>query len=171
LHQFNEFAGQTEGHGLGENNDIYLDEHSMEFSDDFEPVSQTASGYRDSTGGWGFYYLNMTRALMDIFYQKDNNSTLMAALISKVSAQSIKLDWSVVGVMPKSFTVVIGDKVIFKEISAMTCEIPVQALSKGTYAITITANDVHTHYALSKTEFDEMVEKPLPVIVNLIVKL
>ena len=171
LHQFNEFAGQTEGHGLGKNHDIYLDEHSMEFSDDFEPVSPTASGSRDSTGGWGFYYLNMTRALMDIFRNKDNNSTLLAASITEVSDKTIKLNWSVAGEIPKSFTVTIGNKVIYKEISVLTCEIPVQSLSKGEQTITIIANDVHTHYALSETEFDDVLEKPIPVNVNLTFKL
>ncbi len=170
LHQFNEFAGQTEGHGLGKNHDIYLDEHSMEFSDDFEPVSPTASGSRDSTGGWGFYYLNMTRALMDIFRNKDNNSTLLAASITEISDKTIKLNWSVAGEIPKSFTVTIGNKVIYKEISVLTCEIPVQSLSKDVQTITIIANDVHTHYALSKTEFDDVLEKPIPVNVNLTFK-
>jgi len=171
LHQFNEFAGQSEGHGLGKNHDIYLDEHSLEFSDDFEPVSLTASGSRDSTGGWGFYYLNMTHALMDVFYEKDNNSTLLAATISKVTDQSITVNWSVAGVIPESFTVMIENQVISKAFTGTTCEIPVQGLPKGIKTITITANDVHTHYALSKTEFDEIVEKPLPVSVNLMVKL
>jgi len=53
----------------------------------------TTSGYRDSIGGWGFYYINMTRALMDIFNKKDQNSTLLAAYISKKSDQSIKLQY------------------------------------------------------------------------------
>lgn len=171
LHQFNEFAGQTEGHGLGKNHDIYLDEHSMEFSDDFEPVSLTAAGMRDKTGGWGFYYLNMTRALMDIFYNKDKNSTLMAATIASVSDKSIKLNWSVVGRRTKSFTVTIDNKVFFNDISGLSCEIPVQGLSKGHHIITITANGVQTRYALSKTEFDEIAEKPLPVKVNLSVNI
>ena len=171
LHQFNEFAGQAEGQGQGQNHDIYLDENSMELSDDFEPVSLTASGSRDISGGWGFYYLNMTRALMDIFNEKDQNSTLMAAYITKVSDQSIKLQWSVAGEIPKSFDVSVDDKPLLKSISGLTCEIPVKGLSKGSHTITIKANDVHTHYALSKTEFDETAEIPLPVKVNLSVKL
>lgn len=171
LHQFNEFAGQSEGHGLGKNHDIYLDEHSIEFSDDFEPVSLTAAGARDKTGGWGFYYLNLTRALMDIFHNKDNNSTLLAATISEVPGKSVKLNWSVAGEIPQSFTVSVGDKVRFKEITGMSCEIPVQELSKGINTITITANGVQTHYALSKTEFDQTLEKPLPVNVKLTFKL
>jgi len=171
LHQFNEFAGQPEGHGQGKNHDIYLDEHSIEFSDDFEPVSLTAPGMRDNKGGWGFYYLNMTRALMDIFHKKDQNSTLLAAYISKISDQSIKLQWSVAGEIPKSFDVAVDDKYLLKGISGNSCNIPVKGLSKGNHTITISANNVHTHYALSKTEFDEISEKPLPVKVDLSLKL
>jgi len=167
LHQFNEFAGQSQGHGLGKNHDIYLDEHSIEFSDDFEPVSLTAPGCRDKTGGWGFYYLNLTRALMDIFHNKDHNSTLMSALISEVSDKSIKLKWSVAGKIPKSYTVSIGTKVFYNKIKGMACIIPVQELSKGIQTITITANEVQTFYPLSKTAFDEIAEKPLPVTITL----
>ncbi|MBE0655043.1 MAG: hypothetical protein IH594_14675, partial [Bacteroidales bacterium] len=171
LHQFNEFAGQGIGHGYGPNKDIYLDEYSMEFSDDIEPVSLTAPGLRDSTGGWGFYYLNMTRALMDIFRNKDQNSTLLAANIREISDKSINLDWSVTGVIPESYTIKIEDEVFLNEISEMSCEIPVEALSNGFNAITITANDVHTYYALSKTEFDEIPKDPMPVECSLIVEI
>ena len=170
LHQFNEFAGQSEGHGLGKNHDIYLDEYSMEFSDDFEPVSLTASGSRDKTGGWGFYYLNMTHALIDVFRNKDNHSTLLAATILEVSDTLIKVKWSVAGKLPKSYTVAIGNKVIYNQITGMTCDIPVQGLSRGVQTITITANEMHTYYPLSKTEFDEIPEKPLPVTVKLTIK-
>jgi hypothetical protein len=171
LHQFNEFAGQPEGKGQGKNHDIYLDEHSIEFSDDFEPVSLTAAGLRDNKGGWGFYYLNLTRELMDIFNGKDQNSSLLAAYVAKVSDQSITLQWSVAGEVPKSFDVSVDDKALLKNITGTTCEIPVKGLSKGDHTITITANNVHTHYALSKTEFDEIAEKPLPVKVDLAVNL
>ena len=171
LHQFNEFAGQAEGQGLGKNHDIYLDENSMELSDDFEPVSPSASGYRDKSGGWGFYYLNMTRALMDVFRQKDHNSTLLAAFAKEVSDKTIKLSWSVTGEIPKSYTVAIGEKEIFKNILESNCEIPVAGLSKGIHLITITANNVHTHYALSYTELDEIDNKELPVKVIIKVNL
>jgi len=171
LHQFNEFAGQPEGHGLGENHEIYLDEHSMEFSDDFEPVSMTAAGLRDKTGGWGFYYLNMTKALMDIFNEKDMNSTVMAAYISEKTDQSVKITWSVIGKVPENYTVMVGDKVLFKDLTGAACEIPVQELSKGSNTVTITANGVKTHYALSKTEMDQISDTPLPVEVKLSVKI
>jgi hypothetical protein len=171
LHQFNEFAGQTEGHGMGENHDIYADEYSMEFSDDFEPVSLTAAGLRDKTGGWGFYYLNMTKALMDVFNEKDMNSTVMAANISEKTEQSVKITWSVIGRDPANYTVSIGEKVLFKELTDVICEIPVKELSKGQNTVTIKANGVNTRYKLSRTEMDQVSETPLPVEVKLSVNL
>lgn len=167
LHQFNEFAGQSEGHGLGPDHDIYLDEHSMEFSDDFEPVSLTAPGSRDKTGGWGFYYLNMTRALIAVFRNNDHQSTILAASITEVSDTLIKVKWAAAGKVPKSFTVAVGDKVFYNKITGMACHIPVQGLSKGRQTITITANEAHTCFPLSESSFDELSEKPLPVSVNL----
>jgi len=171
LHQFNEFAGQSEGHGLGANHDIYLDEHSIELSDDFEPVSLTAPGSRDSSGGWGFYYMNVTHALMDIFRGKDHHSTLLAASVEKVTNKSIKLKWSVSGETPKNYTVSIGDKPILEKISGLTYEISVEGLAKGEQNITITANGVHTHYKLSKTELDDISVDPLPAEVKLTIML
>jgi len=125
LHQFNEFAGQPEGHGLGVNHDIYLDEYSIEFSDDFEPVSLTAAGFRDSSGGWGFYYLNLTRALMDVFHDKSGKSTVLAATVDEINNNSIKLSWSVAGEQPKSYTVKISNNIVFEGIDAKGCEIPI----------------------------------------------
>jgi len=171
LHQFNEFAGQPEGHGLGVNHDIYLDEYSIEFSDDFEPVSLTAAGFRDSSGGWGFYYLNLTRALMDVFHDKSGKSTVLAATVDEINNNSIKLSWSVAGEQPKSYTVKISNNIVFEGIDAKGCEIPVQGLSKGIHTITLTANDAHTYYPLSKTEFDDVAANPLPAEVILTVKL
>lgn len=171
LHQFNEFAGQPEGHGLGENHEIYLDEHSMEFSDDFEPVSLTAPGLRDKTGGWGFYYLNMTKALMDVFNETDMNSTIMAANISEKTSESVRITWSVIGKDPANYTVSVGEKVLFEDLTGVTCEIPVKELSKGLNTVTITANGVNTRYRLSRTEMDQISDTPLPVEVNLSINL
>ena len=61
LHQFNEFTGQG-SHGYGPDKDIFVDSYSVEYSDDYEPVSLTAPGFRGDNGGWGFYYLNLTEA-------------------------------------------------------------------------------------------------------------
>ena len=77
LHQFNEFTGQG-SHGYGPDKDIFVDSYSVEYSDDYEPVSLTAPGFRGDNGGWGFYYLNLTRALVDIYNGQADDVTVMA---------------------------------------------------------------------------------------------
>ncbi|MHB8578236.1 MAG: glycoside hydrolase family 71/99 protein [Ignavibacteriaceae bacterium] len=171
LHQFNEFAGETKGQGMGENKDIFGDEYSVELSDDIEPVSLTADGYRGDKGGWGFYYLNLTRALLDIFRGEAKGSTLLAVAPPEISESKIKLEWSVVGVTPKNFTVAIDGNMVLNEIRGTECEIPIDELVPGKHTITVTANGVSTHYALSEKELNDPSETPMPVSVSRIFKL
>lgn len=55
-----------------------MDSYSVEYSDDYEPVSLTAPGFRGDNGGWGFYYLNLTRALVEIYNGQADDVTVMA---------------------------------------------------------------------------------------------
>jgi len=108
---------------------------------------------------------------MDVFHDKSGKSTVLAATVDEINNNSIKLSWSVAGEQPKSYTVKIANNIVFEGIDAKGCEIPVQGLSKGIHTITLTANDAHTYYPLSKTEFDDVAANPLPAEVILTVKL
>ena len=72
LHQFQEFTGAPEG-----SQPFYGDSYSVELSDDIEPVSLTTPAYRGD-GGWGFHFLNLTRALVDLYRQKVPETTVLA---------------------------------------------------------------------------------------------
>lgn len=166
LHQFNEFTGQSKGHGYGNYKDCFLDEYNVDLSDDIEPVSLTAHGYRGDKGGWGFYYLNLTHALLNIFRGEAKGITILTAKPPKISKGNIKLEWSFIGVPPKSYTISIDNNIILKDIKKTLYEISEKGLATGIHTITITANGVHTHYALSKKEFDVQTESPIPVSVS-----
>jgi hypothetical protein len=99
------------------------------------------------------------------------NSTVMAANISEKTDQSVKITWSVIGKVPVNYTVSIGEKVLFKEFTGVTCEIPIKELSKGQNTVTISANGVNTRYKLSKTEMDQVSDTALPVEVKLSVNI
>jgi hypothetical protein len=164
LHQFNEFAGQKTGYGKDKN--MYLDEYSMEFSDDTEPVSLTARGFRDNRGGWGFYYLNLTHALTDLLQGEAKGSTILAVDDPTISKDKINLNWSVAGAPPKSYTITLDGKAIHKDITETTCEIPAKNLTPGKHTITVTANGANTRYPLSDKEFDTPTSTPMPVKVS-----
>jgi hypothetical protein len=77
LHQFNEFAGQVEGSGHGENKDQYYDTYNAELTDDYEPTALEVPGYRSPQGGWGYYYLNLQRAVVDLYKQETPETTVL----------------------------------------------------------------------------------------------
>ena len=171
LHQFNEFAGQPEGRGYGPDNNIYVDSYSVEFSDDLEPVSLTAPGYRGDKGGWGFYYLNLTQALMAMYRDEEPQDTLIA--ISSplagtiIDDETIHVTWSIIGKIPEAYRFEIaGQKaghVQHAELEELQFEIALKALNlePGTYTLSIFAEGSETRFPLSLTAHDTVLDDPI----------
>ncbi len=173
LHQFNEFAGQREGGGYGPDNNIYVDSYSVEFSDDLEPVSLTAPGYRDDPGGWGFYYLNLTQALMAFYREVTPQDTLMAISTplagAQVSDEQLQLAWTVLGPEPQAYRIEINGAEIARvtseqaafEARALDIALNDLDLPSGSHTMTIVAEEAHTRFPLSYTSHDRIQDDPV----------
>jgi hypothetical protein len=166
LHQFNEYTGQGEGHGYGPDKSIYVDSYSNELSDDLEPVSLTAPGFRGDQGGWGYHYINLTRALMDIYRGNVDDVTLLAVHVADSTGSELVLEWTTIGVDPDSFSVTVDGETMADGISELTFSIPMTDLSPGEHTFAVTANGVGTRYELSFTEFDVISDQLMPVVVQ-----
>lgn len=170
LHQWNEYSGQREGHGMGSDHNIYVDTYSVELSDDLEPVSTTAPGYRGDRGGWGFYYLNLTQALMDVYRGNAQDCTILAVASplrdAVVSGQTLKVSWSVIGAPANSYLVVIDGRPVAEKVTGREVEISLSGISKGAHTLTVTAEGALTRYRLSWTEMDTPLETPVPSMVE-----
>ncbi len=170
LHQFNEYSGQPEGQGYGPERNIYVDTYSVELSDDLEPVSPTAPGFRGDRGGWGFYYLNLTRALMDLYRSKAGDSTLLAVSNplrgAAVSGTSLQVSWSVIGAPTSAFTLAVDGRPIREHVPGLTAEISLEGLTKGPHLLTVLAEGARTRYPLSWTELDDPLQSPVPAQVE-----
>jgi hypothetical protein len=166
LHQFNEYSGQGEGQGYGPEKSIYVDSYSVELSDDLEPVSLTAPGFRGDQGGLGFYYLNLTQALMDIFRGNANDVTLLAVHVADSASSELKLEWTSVGPEPDSYTVSVDGDVVVKETLEHSIGIPLKGLSPGNHRVSVKAYGVSTRYELSYSDFDLVSDQPIPVVVE-----
>ena len=170
LHQFNEFAGQPPGHGLGPNKDIYLDSYSVELSDDIEPVSMTAAGFRGDHGGWGFYFLNLTRALLDIYNGQANDCTVLTVANplrnAVVTEPKITVEWVVTGKKPDKFSIEIDGQTVKRNLTGTSTEISIAQLGKGAHILTCKVDGAVTRYPLSFTELDIPLINPIPVQVD-----
>jgi hypothetical protein len=74
--QWNEFAGAPDG------SPSYADSYNVSLSNDMEPTSLTECGHvrkgDRACGGWGFTYLNLLRATVEIFNNPDSGSSVIA---------------------------------------------------------------------------------------------
>jgi hypothetical protein len=171
LHQFNEFTGQGEGSGYGPNHNVYLDSYSVELSDDIEPVSTTAAGYRGDKGGWGYYFLNLTRALISVDRNNSNGSTILSVakpIRNSVLKKDEKLNvqWAVTGTVPGNYILLIDGKKVGDKITGLSTDVSLAGLSKGQHKLTLKAVDAVTYFPLSYLQEDPILNKPIPAEVN-----
>jgi hypothetical protein len=159
LHQFNEFVGQPTGRGYGPDRDIYVDTYSVELSDDLEPVSLTSPGYRGDEGGWGYYYLNLTRALMDICRGDAPEDTLLALATPEpgaaVEGAVLELEWMWAGKRPEGFTVLLDGQPVAEDVTENAYSLSLAGIEPGTHTLAVAAEGATTRYPLSVTQLDE----------------
>ena len=151
IHQFQEFAGQWEGFGYGPNRDLYVDSYSVELSDDIEPVSRTAAAYRGH-GGWGFYYLNLLRALVDLYQQEELETTVL--VLSQphdravIQETGITLAWQWLGNVPSGFELRVNGQRIAIDEEVPHYELDLSPFPDGPLNITLTAVGTQSRYPL-----------------------
>ncbi len=166
LHQFQEYAGQADGQGYGPDKDVYGDSYSVELSDDFEPVSRTAVGYRGDKGGWGYYYMNLTQALIALYRGEAKDSTVLAVRRPYVDGDIVRVEWSWAGKAPSGFAVSADAKTVAARAQGQSLEIPVKKLGPGRHRIRVAALNATTVYPLSATHQDTPLAAPIPVSVE-----
>ncbi|MGC8632140.1 MAG: hypothetical protein ACP5T2_07015, partial [Thermoprotei archaeon] len=87
--QWNEFAGQPNGSAA------YYDQYSVQYSNDIEPTQLEGWGYR-GRGGWGYYYLALTKALIELYSGITPNATIMAIsnpIYNSSDSGSVDVQW------------------------------------------------------------------------------
>jgi hypothetical protein len=170
LHQFNEFAGQPEGGGYGPNHDIYVDSYSSELCDDMEPVSLTAPAYRGD-GGWGFLFLNLTRALVDLYRQETPETTVVAIgrpLNREVIAKpQLQVQWTSIGAPARCFTLALDGRPVARDLTGTQATLDLSHLRQGRHLLTLTAEGTRSRYILSYTEDSLPLEQPVPASATL----
>jgi len=181
IHQWNEFAGAKEGEGFPADywgtpldgsagpqgkNSVYGDEYNLELSDDLEPVDREKCAYR-GCGGWGYYYMNLTKAILSLYRGTTPDITIMALSgpyqSLTVEQQVLPLNWRVLGKQPTTFTVQLDGKVVAGDISAESYLLNLKGASEGKHRVTVTANGAHTYFDLDPSRLTNRSNQPLPV--------
>ncbi len=168
FHQWNEFTGQYEGHPYP--GGTYGDTYSVELSDDIEPVSLTADGYRGDAGGWGFYYANIAKALVDLYKQPKPEDTLMAVYPpgygTVVTSKTLQVGWETIGKAPLSYTVLLDGVKKHEALTGNRCSLDLSGEQEGDHVLTVAAEGARTRFRLSRDRLDDRLDPPIPLSVD-----
>lgn len=166
IHQWNEFAGQKNGEGYGPRHQVYVDEYSLPFSDDLEPTQLHGCAYR-GCGGWGYYYMNLTKALIALYCGETPDITVMALSSPfeplTVKGKKLRLTWETLGALPVNYSLDLDGKRVANNIEGQSYTLPLSHVSPGTHHVTLTANGAHTYFDLNPDRLTQKSAKPLPV--------
>jgi hypothetical protein len=166
IHQWNEFSGQTQGMGPGVKADIYGDEYNVELSDDLEPTQLDGCGFR-GCGGWGYYYLNLTKALISLYRRETPDITVLAlsgpAVAHAEKGPSLHLTWTYVGEIPSSYTLKLDGRSMADKLKGGSFDLDLRKLAAGKHVVSLVANGVHTYFDLDARRLTQRAKAPLPV--------
>jgi hypothetical protein len=178
VHQWNEFAGQENGQGLpvdywgqhpektAKTSEAYGDEYNVQLSDDIEPTDLHACTYR-GCGGWGYYYYNLTRAIISLYRGVTPNITILAlsgpnAPVDR-AVRSIDLRWAFLGPAPRSFSIAVDGSLVASSLTGSSYKLDLSGMKPGTHHVRLTAAGVETRFALDDLQPAAQSGKPLPV--------
>lgn len=188
IHQWNEFSGQKTGHGLPANyweenkkagpaisapsgtgavSDIYADEYNVQLSDDLEPTRLNACGYR-GCGGWGYYYANLTRAIISLYRGETPDITVLALSADMpesgdVTQTALHLHWTFLGEKPDNYSIFLDGASVATKVTGSDYTIHLSGVAPGTHHIELLAGGAHTYFDLKPRRRTFRSPHPLPV--------
>ncbi len=180
IHQWNEFAGQMDGAGIpldywGRNgggspvpasSDVYADEYNVNLSDDIEPTQLDACHHR-GCGGWGYYYVNLTKALISLYRGETPDSTVLALSQPEggntVTGSALNLQWKFLGKAPEAYAVLLDGRRVREHVTGDHTTLDLSGVPEGVHRVQLVASGVHTRFNLDPGQLAKRSATPLPV--------
>lgn len=165
INQWNEFAGQPDGSGYGPDRNIFLDCYNIPFSNDIEPTSLTSPAYRNTEGGYGYFYLNLMAALIDLYRQGQPTSTVMSFVSPDyrdgVCGDTLEVRWTSIGKEPESYSLYLDGKPLTEGLKDTFYTLGLGLLKSGQHTLKVVAKGTQTRFLLSYVREDIPLEKPV----------
>ena len=126
--------------------------HTLTSADDLEPTQLDKCGYRDC-GGWGYYYMNLTKALISLYRKETPDITVLAlsgpALPATVKDNRLHLSWNYLGKSPSSYMLKVDGQAVAENLQGRDFTLDLSKLSAGKHTVQLVANGAHTYLDLS----------------------
>jgi len=156
--QWNEFAGQPNG------SSGYYDCYSVQYSNDIEPTQLDGWGYRGD-GGWGYYYLVLTKALIDLYRGITPNATVLAIsnpIYNSSVSGSVQVQWAYAGEKPSGYSVYLDGRYL-ASLSPSASSYTLPPLSAGWHTVTIVGEGAYSYFNLTSAWYRLVNETSSPI--------
>ncbi len=159
INQWNEFAGQPRAAST------HVDTYTAALSNDIEPTSLSGCGYA-SCGGWGFYYLNLTRALIHLYHQPHPQTTVLAVAAplrgQVVCGPTLHVSWATAGAPVRRFTLLLDGHVVTSGLAASSYTLSLAGVANGAHVLTVEANGAVSALVPSYGHRAHLLAQPVP---------
>jgi hypothetical protein len=131
-----------------------------------EPTVLTACAYR-GCGGWGYYYYNLTRAIISLYRGATPGITVLAlsgpTTTVNASIRTIDLRWAYLGKEPSSFAIELDGKVVAPALTGSGYKLNLSEVKPGSHHVRLTAAGVYTHFSMDPSHATHQSTEKLPV--------
>ena len=131
-----------------------------------EPTVLTACAYR-GCGGWGYYYYNLTRAIISLYRGATPGITVLAlsgpATTVDASIRTVDLRWAYLGKELTSFAVELDGKVVAPALTGSGYKLDLSQVKHGSHHVRLTAAGVYTNFSLDPSHATQHSTEKLPV--------
>jgi hypothetical protein len=118
-------------------------------------------------GGWGYYYFNLTRAIISLYRGETPDITVLAlsgpAAPAPNGTRSIDLHWDFLGTTPSSFTLSVDGQVVKSSLDGSAYSLDITSIKPGLHKVKLTAAGVHTYFSLDPEKASVRSSRRLPV--------
>ena len=117
-------------------------------------------------GGWGYYYLNLTKAILSLYQEVTPDITVLtlsAPFQPVIKDHQLPLEWETLGNNPKYYTLELDGRVVADKLLGNSYTLSLSAFAPGKHRLTLIARGVHTYFDLSSAQLTARSSQPLPV--------
>jgi hypothetical protein len=118
-------------------------------------------------GGWGYYYLNLTKALISLYRGETPGITVMAlsgpSSPAVVKEDKLPLSWTAVGAAPTGFTLKLDGALVASGVHTEDYTLDLSGIAAGEHRVELTADGAYTYFDLAPEHLTERSKERLPV--------
>lgn len=133
---------------------------------DLEPTELGKCAYR-GCGGWGYFYMNLTIAVISLYRNRTRDMTVMALSAPfrpVATGKEWPLNWSVIGKPPENYTSQVDGKTVAEKIHGQRYMLDLSEMAEGKHQVTLKANGIHTYFDLDPEKLTDRSKTPLAVV-------